>query len=121
MPVVLLSAFDDEPLIRAGLQAGAAAYITKDADREVILSAVRAAAGPHAPHAADRATASAASGNQIEVSGSSARTRVPCPGALSISNRPPRLSTRSTLEASPMCPWATASARRARSKPRPSS
>jgi two-component system nitrate/nitrite response regulator NarL len=43
VPVVLLSAFDDAPLVRAGLQAGAAAYVTKDADREVILSAVRAA------------------------------------------------------------------------------
>jgi two-component system nitrate/nitrite response regulator NarL len=43
VPVVLLSAFDDEPLIRAGLQAGAAAYVTKDADREVLLGAVRAA------------------------------------------------------------------------------
>ena len=45
VPVVLLSAFDDEPLIRAGLEAGASAYITKDADRAVILGAVRAAAG----------------------------------------------------------------------------
>jgi two-component system nitrate/nitrite response regulator NarL len=46
VPVVLLSAFGDEPLIRAGLEAGAAAYVTKDADRELILRAVRAAAGP---------------------------------------------------------------------------
>jgi two-component system nitrate/nitrite response regulator NarL len=45
VPVVLLSAFGDEPLIRAGLEAGAAAYLTKDADREFILRAVRAAAG----------------------------------------------------------------------------
>ena len=45
VPVVLLSAFGDEPLIRAGLEAGAAAYLTKDADRELILHAVRAAAG----------------------------------------------------------------------------
>jgi two-component system nitrate/nitrite response regulator NarL len=45
VPVVLLSAFGDEPLIRAGLEAGAAAYLTKDADRELILRAVRAAAG----------------------------------------------------------------------------
>jgi two-component system nitrate/nitrite response regulator NarL len=52
VPVVLLSAFDDGPLVRAGLQAGAAAYITKDADREVIVQAVRAAVDPaHAPHA----------------------------------------------------------------------
>lgn len=51
VPVVLLSAFGDAPLMRAGLQAGAAAYITKDADREVILRAVRAAATPaRAPH-----------------------------------------------------------------------
>jgi two-component system nitrate/nitrite response regulator NarL len=46
VPVVLLSAFGDESLIRAGLEAGAAAYLTKDADRELILRAVRAAAGP---------------------------------------------------------------------------
>jgi two-component system nitrate/nitrite response regulator NarL len=46
VPVVLLSAFSDEPLIRAGLEAGAAAYLTKDADRELILRAVRAAADP---------------------------------------------------------------------------
>jgi two-component system nitrate/nitrite response regulator NarL len=45
VPVVLLSAFGDEPLIRAGFEAGAAAYLTKDADREFILRAVRAAAG----------------------------------------------------------------------------
>lgn len=52
VPVVLLSAFGDGPLIRAGLQAGAAAYITKDADREVILRAVRAAVDSgRAPHA----------------------------------------------------------------------
>jgi two-component system nitrate/nitrite response regulator NarL len=52
VPVVLLSAFNDGPLVRAGLHAGAAAYITKDADREVILQAVRTAVDPtHAPHA----------------------------------------------------------------------
>jgi two-component system nitrate/nitrite response regulator NarL len=52
VPVVLLSAFDDGPLVRAGLHAGAAAYITKDADRDVILEAVRVAVDPtHAPHA----------------------------------------------------------------------
>lgn len=52
VPVVLLSAFDDGPLVRAGLNAGAAAYITKDADRDVILQAVRAAVDPeNAPHA----------------------------------------------------------------------
>ena len=52
VPVVLLSAFDDGPLVRAGLNAGAAAYITKEADRDVILQAVRAAVDPaHAPHA----------------------------------------------------------------------
>ena len=45
VPVVLLSAFGEEQLIRAGLEAGAAAYLTKDADRALILRAVRAAAG----------------------------------------------------------------------------
>ena len=45
VPVVLLSAFGDESLIRAGLEAGAAAYLTKDADRGLILHAVRVAAG----------------------------------------------------------------------------
>ena len=37
VPVVLLSAFDDEPLVTAGLEAGAAAYITKSTDRDTIL------------------------------------------------------------------------------------
>ena len=45
VPVVLLSAFADEPLIRAGLEAGAAAYVTKDAGWRLIHRAVRAAAG----------------------------------------------------------------------------
>ena len=44
VPVVLLSAFSDEPLVRAGLQAGAAAYVAKTADREEILRAIAAAA-----------------------------------------------------------------------------
>jgi two-component system nitrate/nitrite response regulator NarL len=44
VPVVLLSAFSDEPLVRAGLKAGAAAYVAKTADREEILRAVAAAA-----------------------------------------------------------------------------
>jgi DNA-binding NarL/FixJ family response regulator len=52
VPVVMLSAFGDEPLMRAVLDAGAAAYVTKDADRELILRAVRAAASPsRAPRA----------------------------------------------------------------------
>lgn len=46
VPVVLLSAFDDQPLIRSGAQAGAAAYIPKTADRESIVCAVAAAADP---------------------------------------------------------------------------
>jgi two-component system nitrate/nitrite response regulator NarL len=46
VPVVLLSAFDDEPLVVAGLQAGAAAYMTKDADRAAILQCAVAAADP---------------------------------------------------------------------------
>ena len=36
VPVVLLSAFDDESLVAAGLEAGAAGYITKSADRDAI-------------------------------------------------------------------------------------
>lgn len=47
VPVVLLSAFDDEPLVRAGLQAGAAAYLAKTADRDVICLDVAAAARAH--------------------------------------------------------------------------
>lgn len=51
VPVVLLSAFSDEPLVRAGLQAGAAAYVTKSADRDEIVDAVRAAATTeNSPH-----------------------------------------------------------------------
>lgn len=33
VPVVLLSAFDDEHLVTAGLEAGAAAYVSKAAER----------------------------------------------------------------------------------------
>ena len=45
VPVVLLSAFDDEPLVTAGLEAGAAAYITKSTDRDTILRQLADAAG----------------------------------------------------------------------------
>ena len=41
--VVLLSAFDDEHLIQAGLEAGAAAYVRKTADRDEICLDVAAA------------------------------------------------------------------------------
>ena len=44
VPVVLLSAFSDEPLVSSALQAGAAAYVTKAADRDDILAAVTGAA-----------------------------------------------------------------------------
>jgi two-component system nitrate/nitrite response regulator NarL len=44
VPVVLLSAYSDAALIRAGLDAGAAAYVTKAASREEILAAVSGAA-----------------------------------------------------------------------------
>ena len=44
VPVVLLSAFDDGALVRRGLEAGAVAFVTKDADRDEILRALRAAA-----------------------------------------------------------------------------
>ena len=44
VPVVLLSAFDDESLVAAGLEAGAAGYITKSADRDAICSEIARAA-----------------------------------------------------------------------------
>jgi two-component system nitrate/nitrite response regulator NarL len=44
VPVVLLSAFDDEQLVAAGLEAGAAAYLSKTADREVLCREIAAAA-----------------------------------------------------------------------------
>jgi two-component system nitrate/nitrite response regulator NarL len=55
VPIVLLSAFNDEPLVLAGLQAGAAAYVTKDANRAEILRCAVAAADPSlAPRALAR-------------------------------------------------------------------
>ena len=48
VPVVLLSAFDDEQLVSAGLEAGAAAYVSKTADRDAICLDVAAAARAHA-------------------------------------------------------------------------
>ena len=54
VPVVLLSAFDDEPLVAAGLEAGAAAYISKTADRDAICLDVAAAALAHADPLAER-------------------------------------------------------------------
>lgn len=42
--VVLLTTFDDEQSIISGLQAGARGYLTKDADRDGIVAAIRAAA-----------------------------------------------------------------------------
>ena len=47
VPVVLLSAFDDEQLVAAGLEAGAAAYVDKTADRDVICRDVAEAAAAH--------------------------------------------------------------------------
>ena len=52
MPIVLLSAFGDDPLVLAGLQAGAAAYATKDADRTEILRVALEAATPRLSPAA---------------------------------------------------------------------
>ncbi|QEC48788.1 response regulator transcription factor [Baekduia soli] len=50
VPIVLLAAYNDGPLVRGGLRAGAAACVTQDADRAVLLRAVRACAGTaHAP------------------------------------------------------------------------
>jgi two-component system nitrate/nitrite response regulator NarL len=52
VPVVLLSAFDDEPLVAAGLEAGAAGYLTKNADRDAICFEIaRAARERHSPSA----------------------------------------------------------------------
>ena len=45
VPVLLLSAFDDEPLVLAGLEAGAAAYVTKSTDRDTILRQLADVAG----------------------------------------------------------------------------
>ncbi|MFD9733193.1 response regulator [Umezawaea sp. NPDC059074] len=42
--VLVLTTFDDDTSILAALQAGASGYLTKEADRETILQAVRAAA-----------------------------------------------------------------------------
>ncbi len=44
VPVVLLSAFEDAALARAGIEAGAAAYLAKSADRDTIRHEVVAAA-----------------------------------------------------------------------------
>ena len=44
VPVVLLSAYSDGALVSSGLEAGAAAYVTKAASREEILEAVCGAA-----------------------------------------------------------------------------
>ena len=42
--VLVLTTFDDDSSILAALQAGASGYLTKEADRETILQAVRTAA-----------------------------------------------------------------------------
>jgi two-component system nitrate/nitrite response regulator NarL len=44
VPVVLLSAFDDESLVAAAFEAGAAGYLTKSADRDAICSEIARAA-----------------------------------------------------------------------------
>jgi two-component system nitrate/nitrite response regulator NarL len=50
VPVVLLSAFDDESLVAAGLEAGAAGFLTKSADRDAIcLELARAARDRRSP------------------------------------------------------------------------
>lgn len=46
VPVVLLSAFDDDPLITAAIEAGAASYVNKTADRDDILRVIAGAATP---------------------------------------------------------------------------
>jgi two-component system, NarL family, nitrate/nitrite response regulator NarL len=65
VPVVLLSAFSDEALVSSGLQAGAAAYVTKAADRHKILAAISSAARPEN---APRALAAARAGPRHEPS-----------------------------------------------------
>jgi DNA-binding NarL/FixJ family response regulator len=48
--VVILSAYDDEEIVRRALDAGATAYVTKDSSPEEIVRAVyRAAGGQPAP------------------------------------------------------------------------
>src|SRR4051812_1648247 len=60
VPVVLLSALDDAEVVKAGLDAGAAAYLSKTADREAICrevadaAAARATRSPSALHGARR-------------------------------------------------------------------
>jgi two-component system nitrate/nitrite response regulator NarL len=49
VPVVLLSAFEDEPLVTAGIEAGAAAYVSKTSDRAAICLDVAAAARSNEP------------------------------------------------------------------------
>src|SRR3989304_3563718 len=50
--VLVLTAFDDEPYVRAVLQAGANGYVLKTADAEDIVEAGRAARGSKAGPAA---------------------------------------------------------------------
>jgi two-component system nitrate/nitrite response regulator NarL len=47
VPVVLLSAFSDGPLVTSGLEAGAAAYINKTEDRDAICLQLATIAGLH--------------------------------------------------------------------------
>ena len=54
MVFVSVSAFDDEPLVAAGLEAGAAAYLLKTASRESICLDVAAAARAPGASAAPR-------------------------------------------------------------------
>jgi len=49
IPVVMLSGFDEERLVAAAHEAGAIAFVSKRADREVIVSAVSAAATGSSP------------------------------------------------------------------------
>lgn len=44
VPIVLLSAFTDRPLVAAGMEAGAVAYVNKTADRDAICLQVATAA-----------------------------------------------------------------------------
>jgi two-component system nitrate/nitrite response regulator NarL len=59
VPVVLLSAFDDEPVVTSGLEAGAAAYISKTAERDAICRQLATVAGSRGRFAPRYLTASA--------------------------------------------------------------
>ncbi len=58
IPIVLLSAFSDHALVTAGLEAGAAAYISKRSDRDAICQQLATIASAHCDFAPRQLTAS---------------------------------------------------------------